>query len=293
MRRKPAKSRPMGEVCPWREAARRFSRDPAAMAGLLLLLVVVCCCLCAPLLTPYGYADMDVSARLARSSAAHPFGTDYAGRDLLARVLYGGRTTLRIAGLSTALAALLGTSLGLLAGFRGGRADLLLMRFSEVLSAVPSLLLIILAEGLLGWGEGNFLYALALAALPSMLRLTRTSVLEIMGRDYVAAARALGVSGPGILRRHVLPNLLPSLLVHLTSGLGEAILTCSVMSFIGIGVNPPRPEWGNLVYEGYSTLRSYPHTALFPAAAVILCVLAVNLTGGGLRDALEGGEAHG
>lgn len=290
-KKKAVKPESLTSGSPWRTAWRRFCGSRVSLAALIVLALICLCCALAPLVARWDPLAINTVARYASPSIAHPFGCDYLGRDLLSRVLYGGRTTLRIAFCATALAALSGSALGVLAGFCGGRTDLLLMRLAEVLSAVPSLLLVILIEGLMGWGGGNFLYAIAIAAAPSFLRLMRASVMNVMGREYIEAARALGVSPAGIIRWHVIHNVAAPMLIHLTGVLSESILTCTLMSYIGVGVTQPAPEWGNLVYDGYAAMRQYPHTALFPAAVIILCVLAVNLAGSGLRDALDSREA--
>ncbi len=268
----------------------RFTKDPAGMAALAIFLVIVICCVAAPLVTSYAYDSMSVADRFMKPCREHIFGCDYCGRDLFSRILYGGRMTLRIAGTATVLACSAGLVVGIACGCIGGRFDLIVMRMMEVLSSVPSLLLVILAECLMGWGKGNFMYAMAVAALPSFVRLIRAGVSQIMGRSYIEAARALGVRGLGLVIRHILPNILPSMFVHLTGAFAEQILLCSVMGYLGIGVNPPKAEWGLLVYEGYTNIRKVPFTALIPAFVIALCVLSVNLIGNSLRDCLDGGE---
>jgi len=268
----------------------RFTRDRAGMCALIVFCIILFACVFAPLVTSYSYDEMKVANRFLRPCREHIFGCDYCGRDLFSRVLYGGRMTLRIAASATALAGAFGLVIGTACGCIGGRFEMIVMRIMEVLSSVPSLLIVVLAECLMGWGRGNFMYALAIAALPPFVRLIRAGVSQIMGRTYIEAARALGVKGLRLVIRHILPNILPSVMVHLTGTFAEQILLCSVMGYLGIGVNPPKAEWGILVFEGYTNIRSSPFTALIPASVIALCVLSVNLIGNALRDSVDGGD---
>ncbi|MBR0139414.1 MAG: ABC transporter permease [Firmicutes bacterium] len=271
-------------------AVRRFLKNRGGMTALCVFLLITAACIFAPLICRYSYDTMNVSDRFMRPCPEHIFGCDYCGRDLFARVLYGGRMTLRIAATATAIGAGAGLVLGIASGYLGGGFDMVVMRVMEVLSAVPSLLLVVLAECLMGWGKGNFMYALAIAALPSFVRLVRVSVNQVMSRSYIEAAKALGAGGLRMVIKHIIPNILPSLFVHLTGIFAEQILLCSVMGYVGIGVNPPKAEWGLLVYEGYTNIRANTFTALIPAAVITLCVLSINLVGNALRDSLDGGE---
>ena len=271
-------------------ARLRFFKNPVSVAALIVFAVILFCCVFAPVVSRYGYAEMRVSERFLKPCSDHIFGCDYAGRDTFARVLYGGRNTLKIAAVATVLAALGGMTLGIISGICGGTTDMLIMRAMEILSAVPSLLLVILAECLMGWGKGNFMYAMALSALPSVVRLIRASVSQVMSKSYIEASRALGVKGLRLVFKHILPNILPSVFVHLTGTFAEQILLCSIMGYVGVGINPPQAEWGLIIFGGYASLTTAPHAVLLPAAVIAVCVLSVNLIGNGLRDAVDGGD---
>jgi peptide/nickel transport system permease protein len=235
-------------------------------------------------------SSMDVSRAMSPPSRENPFGTDYIGRDLLSRVLYGGRNTLYIAFSATLMAAAVGSLIGIVSGYYGGNIDFYVMRLMDILSSVPSFLLAIIVEVALGWGEGNFRYALAIAAVPSFARLLRPSVMGIMSSQYIEASRALGAGTAGIIYRHVVHNIAAPLLIQFTSSVANTILTCTILGYLGIGISPPTPEWGSLVYYGTAYLRNAPHIALFPSMAVTLTVLSLNILGNGLRDALDPGN---
>lgn len=273
----------------WKSAARRFCRSPLPVAGLVLLLAVILLCALAPFISQYDYLAIDLSNTCAGPDAEHLLGTDTLGRDMLSRMLYGGRTTLRITFTALALSAVAGTVIGLFAGFFGGTVDLVIMRLTEALASVPTVLLAIVVECAIGWGHGYYMYAIAIAFIPPVVRLLRTLTMNIMGSEYIEAARALGVGSAGIIFRHVLHNVASPLIVHLSASAAEILLTCTVLSYIGLGVTPPEPEWGIMVNIGYSYLFTAPHVCLIPCLAVIVCALCMNLVGIGLRDALDTG----
>lgn len=277
---------------PWRTAARRFCGNPTAAAALVILTVIIVMCLLSPVLTTYDQFDIDLHNTCAPPSREHILGTDILGRDLFSRMLFGGRTTLRITICSLILAAAAGTVLGLVSGYFGGKADMLIMRLADALASIPAVLLAIVVECALGWGRGNYMYAMALSFTPPITRLLRTSVMNIMGSEYIEAARALGVGSFGIIRRHILRNVISPLLIHLSGTAAEALLMCTVLGYISLGVTPPQPEWGLMVNIGYSRLYTSPHVALIPCFAVIICALCMNLIGNGLRDAFDNGPSH-
>lgn len=273
-------------------ALRRFFGNPTAAASLVILTVVIVMCLLAPVLATHDQFSIDLHNTCAPPSREHILGTDLLGRDLFSRMLYGGRTTLRITFCSLILAAAAGTVLGLISGYFGGKADMLIMRLADALASIPSVLLAIVVECALGWGEGNYMYAMALSFTAPIIRLLRTSVMNIMGSEYIEAARALGVGNFVIIRRHVLRNVVSPLLIHLSGTAAEALIMCTVLGYIGLGLMPPQPEWGLMVNIGYSWLYTAPHVALIPCFAVIICALCMNLIGNGLRDALDNGSSH-
>lgn len=274
----------------WSEGWRNFRRNPTAMISLFVLGIICLACVLAPLMVNLDSSSMDVSRAMSPPSRENPFGTDYIGRDLLSRVLYGGRNTLYIAFSATLMAAAVGSLIGIVSGYYGGNIDFYIMRLMDILSSVPSFLLAIIVEVALGWGEGNFRYALAIAAVPSFARLLRPSVMGIMSSQYIEASRALGAGTAGIIYRHVVHNIAAPLLIQFTSSVANTILTCTILGYLGIGISPPTPEWGSLVYYGTAYLRNAPHIALFPSMAVTLTVLSLNILGNGLRDALDPGN---
>jgi ABC-type dipeptide/oligopeptide/nickel transport system permease subunit len=241
----------------------------------------------APHLTKYDYSSINAGDRLSKPSWTHLLGTDNLGRDLLTRILYGGRMTLRITFTSTAIALLLGSMIGLAAGYIGGRADFFISSVLDILAAIPVILLALVFEAMLRWGNGNFMYAIAIAAIPQFARLVRISVINIMGSEYIEASRALGVGHLGVIFRHIVHNVAPALIVRFTSALGEAMLTCTVLGYLSIGINPPTPEWGNIVYLSKNFIRLAPQLMIIPCAVISLTVISVSLFGDGLRDALD------
>jgi peptide/nickel transport system permease protein len=241
----------------------------------------------APVLTKWDYAAINVSNVRERPSITHIFGTDYIGRDLFSRMLYGGRITLKIALVSTVLAAVTGSIIGLLIGYFGGGADFFASHFLDMIASIPIFLLVIVFEAVLGWGRGYFMYAMAIAAVPQFARLVRISVMNTMGCEYVEAARALGANGFKIIRRHVIKNITPTLVIRLATGVTEALLICTLMGYVGVGISPPTPEWGNIALIGKSYSRSTPFMMFIPCAVIIVCAISLNLFSDGLRDALD------
>ncbi len=274
----------------WRKAVERFLHDVPAMIGLVLLVLIISLCLAAPLLTSQDPALIDVSSRYQPPNAEHILGTDRMGRDMFSRLLYGGRETLKITFSAMILALIAGGAIGIAAGVFGGAADLLILRVIDALAAIPMLLLSIVIEFLFGFGLGYFRYAVALSLVPPLVRLLRPLVRGVMQSEYAEAARALGVKRPEMVVRHVLPNVAAPVLIYASNTAAEAMLACTIMGYIGLGINPPLPEWGQMVAQGYLTLTTSPHVILVPCAAVMLCVLSFNLVGNGLRDALRAGR---
>jgi peptide/nickel transport system permease protein len=260
--------------------------QPALVAGAFLCLVVLGA-LFAPVLSPHSPTQPQIRERLKPPSLAHPMGTDELGRDILTRILYGGRPILVVGLASTAVAALVGTGVGLLAAYRGGWADELLMRLMDIVLSFPAILLAILIVAALGAGIVNLVAAIAAAMIPLFARLARALALQIGAQEYVMAARTLGLPASAIIGRHVLPNILPPLLVQTTAMLAVAFATSSALNFVGLGVAPPTPDWGLMVAEGQRLVFDAPHVSFFPGLVIALTVLAVNVIGDGLRDALD------
>ena len=242
--------------------------------------------LLAPFITGYDPAQPDIRARMAPPSPGHPFGTDDLGRDLFTRVVFGSRVSLQIGFISVGIGFGCGVTLGLLAGYYP-RIDNLILRAVDVLLAFPGLLLAIAILGALGPSLTNAMIAVGIAAVPSFVRITRSAVLRVRTQDYVEASRAVGAQDARILLRHVLPNISSEVIVTTTLSMAAAILAASVLSFLGLGAQPPTPEWGAMVFVAKDFLDIAPHIALFPMLAIFITVLGFNFFGDGLRDALD------
>lgn len=241
----------------------------------------------APVLAPYDPLDQDLYRRLEPPSSANVFGTDDFGRDILSRVIYGARISLRIGLISISIALSVGTTLGLIAGYKGGWFDTAIMRLMDIMLAFPSILLAIAIVAVIGPGIDNVMVAVSIVMVPQYARLVRASVLSIREMAYVEAARALGARDFRILRSSVLPNCMAPLIVQSTLSLGTAILDAAGLSFLGLGAQPPTPEWGAMLSGGRELLLKAPWVMTFPGLAIFIVVLGLNLFGDGLRDALD------
>jgi peptide/nickel transport system permease protein len=262
-------------------------RSKVAIAGLVIMGIFVLTAILAPLLTPYDPIVQTLTLRRQPPSWAHPLGMDDLGRDILSRIIFGTRRSLQVGVLSVGLAIVVGMFIGAIAGYAGGWLDTLVMRFMDIMLAFPALLLAIAIVTILGPGLMNMLYAIGIVSIPAYARIVRASVLSVKQQDYTLAARALGVRRLRILFRHILPNCLTPLIVQGTLGIGTAILDAAGLSFLGLGAQPPDPEWGAMLGQGRYAVFSAPHIVLFPGIAIMLTVLGFNLLGDGLRDALD------
>ncbi|GAB5602221.1 ABC transporter permease [Thermus sp. FJN-A] len=269
-----------------RKLLRRFFRNPGAVLGLGLLGLLLLLALWGPAVAG-DPLEQDLSQRLRPPGPGHPLGTDQLGRDVWARVVHGARISLGVGFGVVLLAGLLGTAVGLLAGGLGGRWDNLLMRLTDVFFAFPSLILAMAIAAALGPNLTNTILAVALVTWPIYARLVRAQVLALREREFVEAARALGVGEGRILLRHLLPNALTPVLVQASYEVGAAILTAAGLSFIGFGAQPPTPEWGAMVAETRNYMAEAPWAASAPAVGILITVLAFNLLGDGLRDVLD------
>ena len=278
----------IGEQDGVREKLRRMARQNklAAFSAVLIALVLLLAVF-APLIAPYGEAEQDVLARLQPPSAAHWFGTDELGRDVLSRILYGSRLSLAIGILPSVISLLIGIVLGLLAGYFGGWADYVIMRLADVMLSVPSLLLAMVVMYTLGSSTVNLFVALSMVGWASVARVVRSQTLSLKESEYVEAAQSIGVSRFNIMRRHILPNCVPSLIVLFTLNVPAAILSESSLSFLGIGAQPPAASWGLMVNQSKQFLFTQPWLALAPCVAIMVVVLAFNFLGDGLRDVLD------
>ena len=279
-------------------AAWFFRRDRVAMFGMIAIILVLLAAILAPLLTPYvsaGQGEPAIESKFTAPQLAHPFGTDSLGRDILSRMLFGARTSLSMGLLVVVFAVVIGTPLGALAGYFGGWIDEVIMRMTDIFLAFPPLLLAVAIAAALGPGYVNAVIAIAISWWPWYTRLVRAQALSIREREFVDAARGIGVGSLTIIRRHILPNVLTPVLVQSTVDIGSAILTVAGLSFIGLGPQPPTPDWGVMVNEGRLYMQSGRWwLATFPGLAIFLTALAFNLLGDGVRDAadphLRGGQ---
>ena len=266
---------------------KRFLSNRAAVVGGVFMGLFLIVAILAPLLAPHDPIQQDLYSRLASPSGEHPFGTDDFGRDILSRVIYGTRISLRIGIAAVLIALLAGTSIGLVAGYYGGTADQVLMRLMDLMLAFPSILLAIGIVAVLGPGLENAMIAIGVVAIPQYARLIRASTLTVREADYVQALRALGARDTRILLSAILPNCLAPLIVQATLSLATAILDAAGLSFLGLGAQPPTPEWGAMLSGGRELILSAPWVLAYPGIAIFVTVLAFNLLGDGLRDALD------
>lgn len=272
---------------PRRQITRRLLQEPATIAGLILLLIFAVLALAAPWLSPVDPLHQNISAGLTPPSRAYPLGTDKLGRDLLSRMLYGARISLRVGLLVVISAGGFGAWVGLVAGYLRGWVDEALMRVTDIFFAFPSLILAMAIAGALGPSLQNALIAVAVVSWPVYARLVRSQVLALREQEFVQAARAIGAGGGRILFGHLLPNTVAPLLVQASFDMGATILAVAGLSFIGFGAQPPTPEWGVMISEGRNYITTQWWLTAVPAAAILLLVAAFNLVGDGLRDVLD------
>ena len=264
-----------------------FRRDVLAGAAFLILVIVTLAAAAGPWLTPYDPVAVDLASNYQRSSLAHPLGTDHLGRDTLSRLIAGARVSLGIALASTAAGLVVGTAIGLVAAWRRGLAERLLLQVVDILLALPELLLALTAITVLGRGTIATVVAVAIYAVPSFARIVRAAALPVVGSEFVLAARASGASVVRLLMRHVLPGCLSPILAHTSVMLGSAILLASGLSFLGLGVQPPDAEWGAMLSRGRELLRTAPLGAIAPGVAITATVLSFSVLGDGVRDAAD------
>jgi ABC-type dipeptide/oligopeptide/nickel transport system permease subunit len=286
---------------PWRQALRRFSRQRSAIAGLLIIGTMVLVAIFAPLIAPYDPEQVllgveEISKRAPpcihllgcnETQSQHLMGVDGNFRDQFSRIVYGTRVSLFVGFITVAVAMLAGVLLGAVAGYVGGWVEDLIMRILDVQLAFPFLLLAIAIVSVLGPGLMNAMLGIAIVTIPQYARVIRASILATKEEEYAAAARAIGSSHPRILFRHILPNAISPLIVQGTLGIGIAILDVAALSFLGLGAQPPTPEWGSMLSSERNQVFSAPHLVFFPGIAIMLAVLGFNLLGDGLRDALD------
>jgi peptide/nickel transport system permease protein len=271
----------------WGLVGRDLLRNRATIIGGCLLLVMIGLSLAAPWFSPQNPNTINVAERLTHPGRAHLLGTDQFGRDLLSRVLYGGRLTLSVGAVSVGIGAILGTALGLVAGYYGRLSDLVIMRLIDLLLAFPGILLALGIVAVLGTGMTNIMIAVGISSIPAYTRVVRGSVLSARENLYVEAARVIGCREPRILMRHLLPNILAPIIVLSSLGTAIAILYAAALSFLGLGVQPPTAEWGAMLSGGRDWLSVAWWITTFPGIAIMLAVISINVIGDGLRDALD------
>ena len=267
----------------------RLRRDRMAMLGLAILLVMILLAVMADFIADYDTAviGMNMRERLQTPSAAHWFGTDGYGRDVFARIVHGSRLSLSLSIFAMAAAVAIGSIIGAVSGYYGGRVDNVLMRAMDILLAIPPMLMSISIVAALGHSMVNLMIALSLAYIPVFARVIRSSILSVKGQEFIEAAKACGTSDARIIARHIIPNAIGPIIVQATLAMGSTILIISSLSFMGMGIQPPQPEWGTMLYEGRDLIRTSPYLVIFPGIAIALAVLSLNLLGDGLRDALD------
>jgi peptide/nickel transport system permease protein len=272
---------------PMRRALRRLKRRKGAVVGLAVIALFVFVAIFAPMISPFDPAAQSWTSVRKAPSALHWLGTDDVGRDVLARVLFGARASLLAGVISVAIALSIGVPLGLIAGYAGGWIDAILSRITDAMLAVPFLILAIALAAFLGPSLGNAMIAIGVTTTPIFIRLTRGQVMMVKVEDYVEAARAIGNPRWRIALFHILPNILPALLVQATLSIAAAIIAEAALSFLGLGQQPPAPSWGSMLNSAQRFLTQAPWMAVWPGLAIFLAVLSINLVGDGLRDALD------
>jgi len=272
---------------PFQQFWRRFRSNRVATAGLVVIAILFLLSFCAGFITPYDPDALDAWHVLLPPSSAHLFGTDELGRDVLTRVIFGARVSLKVGFVAVGIAVAIGTVVGLFAGFYGGWADSLLMRVVDIMLCFPTFFLILAVIAMLEPSIWYIMIIIGLTGWMGVARLVRAEVLSLKSRDFVSAARVLGASDLRIIFRHILPNALSPVLVSATLGVAGAILTESALSFLGIGVQPPTPSWGNILTSGKDYIEFAWWLSLFPGVAILVTVLSYNLVGEGIRDALD------
>jgi ABC-type dipeptide/oligopeptide/nickel transport system permease subunit len=275
----------------WWDAARRFSRNRLSMVASVFVVGLILMAVFANVLAPEGYDNQDYSQTWQFPSLEHPMGTDPFGRELLTRVIHGARISLGVGFISSLVALAIGMPFGAMAAWYGGTTDYVLMRIVEIVNSVPNLLLGILIMSVLGAGLENVLFVFFVTGWMEIARLLRGQMLSLREQDFVLAARCIGVSDFRIIARHLLPNTLAPIIVSVTLGIPGAILGESGLSFLGVGVNPPMPSWGRMLYDYLSAVQSHWYLAFFPGLMIAVSMFAFTLVGDGLQDALDPTQA--
>lgn len=273
----------------FRETLYRLSRNKTAMIGLAFIIMLIVVAICADFFYDYKteVIEQNIPNRLMRPSLEHPFGTDEYGRELLARVVHGSRISLIVATSAVAIAVVIGGALGSIAGYFGGVVDNIIMRITDIVLSIPMTMFAIVIVAALGASTVNLIIALGVASIPIFARVVRGAVLTVRNEEYIEAARAIGAKNSTIIIRHIIPNCLAPIIVQVTLRMSSAIYNTAALSFLGMGVSPPAPEWGSLLASGRNYIRDYSYLTLIPGFVIMLTILSLNMLGDGLRDALD------
>ncbi|MFE0557557.1 MULTISPECIES: nickel transporter permease [Paenibacillus] len=271
----------------WKSFYHRLKKNKAALFGGYFLLLMILVAIFGPLLTQYDPTKVDYSTKLLKPSADHWFGTDHNGRDIFTRIIHGMRLTLSVGFISVIIGAAFGVVLGIISGYYGGKWDALIMRMTDVMLAFPGILLALAVVSVLGKNLFNVIIAVSIFSIPTFARVVRGSTLAVRKLEYIDAMRSLGASDGRIIFGHILPNITSPIIVQATLRIAVAILTASGLSFLGLGAQPPTPEWGAMLNDGRNYIMDHPHVALFPGLSIVFVVIAFNLLGDGLRDVLD------
>ena len=290
-------AKPNKKKSQWLDVWRRFKKSPIGMAGLFIVIVLILTALFADIIAPAidcpnlglvpAYEFQDLRNRNAPPSRDNFFGTDNFGRCIFDRVVHGARISLVIGFVVVGISMIIGVALGTVAGYYGRWSDTLIMRFMDILLAIPNILLAISIAAALGPSLINVMIAVGIGSIPFFARQVRSSVLSVREQEFVEAAKSVGANNFRIMLRHVLPNCMAPIIVRATMGMAGAILSAAALSFIGLGIEPPAPEWGSMLSEGRRFIRDYPQSTIFPGLAIALVVFGLNMLGDGLRDALD------
>lgn len=271
----------------WRDLCKRLFRNKLAVVGLVIILSLLLMAIFAPVIAPYHYDLQNLKSSNLLPCKDHLLGTDNFGRDILSRIIYGSRISLLVGFVAVGIGVLIGGSLGAIAGYYGDVIDNIIMRFIDIMLAIPSTLLAISISAALGPGLRNAMIAIGLGTIPTYARVVRATVLTVKEQEYIEAARSTGCKNSRIILKHILPNSMAPLIVQATLGVASAILSAAALSFIGLGVEPPMPEWGAMLSAGRSYIRDYWHVVTFPGLAIMITIFAINVFGDGMRDALD------
>lgn len=266
---------------------KQLRKNKVAMAGLIVMAAECLLALLSPWIIPYDYTAMDMANCLKGPTAAHLFGCDDMGRDIFSRVLYGGRFSISIGIIAVSISTVFGIMIGSVAGYFGGQVDNVIMRLLDIIQAIPGMLLMIVISAVLGPGFINTVIALSVGSIPGMARMLRAQMMKERDNEYIEAAQSINCSRVRVIVSHLIPNCISPLIVQATMGVAQTITMAAGLSFIGLGVQPPTPEWGAMLSGSRQFMRQAPHLVIFPGLAIAVTVLALNLLGDGLRDALD------